>query len=68
MRLLLVHASSLLYSEIFLRLERPSGWSGSRERPGNRPGGAWVLRNALAPTPLWLYRARLGFLFGSRGF
>jgi deazaflavin-dependent oxidoreductase (nitroreductase family) len=30
-------------------------------------GGAWVLRNrALARAPLWLYRARLGFLFGSR--
>ena len=30
-------------------------------------GGAWVLGNrALMRTPIWLYRARLGFLFGSR--
>ena len=30
-------------------------------------GGAWVLRNrALMRAPIWLYRARLGFLFGSR--
>jgi deazaflavin-dependent oxidoreductase (nitroreductase family) len=30
-------------------------------------GGAWVLRNrALTRAPIWLYRARLGFLFGSR--
>lgn len=29
--------------------------------------GAWVLRNrALMRAPIWLYRARLGFLFGSR--
>ena len=30
-------------------------------------GGAWVLGNrALMRAPIWLYRARLGFLFGSR--
>ena len=30
-------------------------------------GGAWVLRNhALVRAPIWLYRARLGFLSGSR--
>ena len=30
-------------------------------------GGAWVLGNrALVRAPIWLYRARLGFLFGSR--
>jgi deazaflavin-dependent oxidoreductase (nitroreductase family) len=40
--------------------------------PPVRPGvtgraGAWVLGNrALVRAPIWLYRARLGFLFGSR--
>lgn len=30
-------------------------------------GGAWVLRNrALMRAPIWVYQARLGFLFGSR--
>ena len=30
-------------------------------------GGAWVLGNrALVRAPIWLYQARLGFLFGSR--
>ncbi len=30
-------------------------------------GGAWVLGNrVLVRAPIWLYRARLGFLFGSR--
>jgi len=30
-------------------------------------GGAWLLGNrALMRAPIWLYRARLGFLFGSR--
>ncbi len=30
-------------------------------------GGAWVLgKRALMRMPIWIYRARLGFLFGSR--